>query len=117
MFESSLAMLRAPPARTFDAIHHAFTRFNATANRKDPVLAGYSATLYSSNDDLVLLKQPQHEDRLTAFVHSYLPVLFVVSQAHFVGVQARVVTCSSLVEDGKMTQHTYLRGELLASST
>ncbi|KAH7074132.1 hypothetical protein FB567DRAFT_190544 [Paraphoma chrysanthemicola] len=77
MFESSLAMLKAPPRRTFEAINHAFTRFNKTANRRDPVLAGYSSTLYSSNDDLVMLKQPQHEDRLTSFVQSKLPVLFI----------------------------------------
>ena len=83
LFESTLAVLKSPPSRTFDAIHHASKRFNKAAKRWDPVLGGYSATLYSTNDDLVLLKQPEHDDRLTAFVHKYLPVLFVVSRHTF----------------------------------
>jgi uncharacterized membrane protein YkgB len=79
MFESSLAMMKAPPKRNFEAIHNAFTRFNKAAKRTDPVLAGHSATLYSTNDELVMLKQPQYEDRLTKMVHKWLPVLFIVS--------------------------------------
>ncbi|KAH6851651.1 hypothetical protein B0T12DRAFT_484158 [Alternaria alternata] len=77
MFESSLAMMKAPPSRNFEAIHNAFTRFNEAEKRTDPVLAGHSATLYSSNDELVMLKQPQYEDRLTKMVHRWLPVLFI----------------------------------------
>jgi hypothetical protein len=42
-------------------------------------LAGHSVTLYSLNDELVMLKQPQYEDRLTKTVHRWLPVLFIVS--------------------------------------
>jgi hypothetical protein len=78
------------------------------------VLAGHSATLYSSNDDLVLLKQPQHEDRLTAFVHTYLPVLFIVSRIRFD--DERAVTCSSLAEGDKTIQHMFPRDESLALS-
>jgi hypothetical protein len=82
MFESSLAMLKAPPKRSFEAIQHAFTRFNKTAGRTDPLLAGHSSTLYSSNDELVMLKQLEYEERLTTLVHRYLPVLFIVSSSH-----------------------------------
>jgi len=79
LFESTLAMLKMPPSRTFDAFQHAFMRYNERENRWDPILSGFSAELYSNNEDLVLLKQPTHEDRLTAFVHQYLAVFFAVS--------------------------------------
>ncbi|KAF2740306.1 hypothetical protein EJ04DRAFT_558850 [Polyplosphaeria fusca] len=72
-----MAVLKPPPARTFHAINHAATRVNKAAKRQDAVLGGYSGELYSNNDDLVLLKQPEHEDSLTDFVHKYLPVLFM----------------------------------------
>jgi len=54
-------------------------RYNEREKRWDPILGGHSAELYSTNEDLVLLKQPTHEDRLTAFVHQYLAVFFAVS--------------------------------------
>lgn len=72
-------MLKLPPSRTFDAFQHAFMRYNEGEKRRDPILGGSSAELYSTNEDLVLLKQPTHEDRLTAFVHQYLAVFFAVS--------------------------------------
>jgi len=73
-----MAQLGPPPIRTFDAVHHASTRFNKVANQRDPIFGGHSATLYEINHDLVLLKQPAHEDRVTTFVQQYLPVLFLV---------------------------------------
>jgi hypothetical protein len=81
LFESTLAILKPPPSRTFDAIYDKSRLFNETTKQWNPLLGGCSSTLYSTNDDLVLLKQPEHEDRLTAFVHKYLPVLFVVRSA------------------------------------
>jgi hypothetical protein len=59
---------------------HATTRFNEDSKLNEPILGGYSAALYSQNEDLVMLKQPEHEDRLTAFVQRYLPVFFLVSR-------------------------------------
>jgi hypothetical protein len=47
--DSSLALLEAPPPRTFEAIKHASARLNETANRRDPVFSGHSAELYSCN--------------------------------------------------------------------
>jgi hypothetical protein len=78
LFESTLAVIKPPPKRTFDAIYHASTRFNETENRRDTIFSGCSAELYSTDDDLVLLKQPAYEDRLTLFVQRYLPVIFAV---------------------------------------
>lgn len=80
--ESTLAVLKAPPTRTFDALNNAFLRFNKSANRWDPVLGGHSATLYSTNEDLVLLKQPEQSDRFTEFAERYLAFLFVVRSTH-----------------------------------
>ena len=81
--ESQMAQLGPPPIRTFDAVHHASTRFNKAANHRDLIFGGHSATLYERNDDLVLLKQPAHEDRVTTFVQQYLPVLFLVRTTQF----------------------------------
>lgn len=78
LFESTLAILRPPPPRTFDAIQHAFHRYDDQEDRYDPILGGFSAGFYSQRDKLVLLKQPIHEDRVTAFVQKYLAVLFTV---------------------------------------
>jgi hypothetical protein len=38
-------------------------------------------SLYETDDDLVLLKQPAYEDRVTTFVQRYLPILFLVCMA------------------------------------
>jgi len=73
-----MAQLGPPPIRTFDAVHHASTRYNKVADQRESIFGGYSAILYERNDDLVLLKQPAYEDRVTTFVQRYLPVLFLV---------------------------------------
>ena len=78
LFESTLAILKPPPSRTFDTVHHAFMRENKSEARWDPVLGGHSAELYRKDDDLVVLKQPIYEDRITVFVQKYLSVLFIV---------------------------------------
>jgi hypothetical protein len=73
-----LASIKAPPKRTFEAIHHALFRTDEE-NKEYSVLTGSSGNLYDKNKDLVLLKHPEHQDRLTEFMHNYLPVLFTVS--------------------------------------
>jgi hypothetical protein len=78
LLESSLAVLQAPSKRTFDTVKFAFTRYNEKEKRWDPILGGHSADIYNVKRDLVLLKQPQYEDRFTAFVHKYFSVLFTV---------------------------------------
>jgi hypothetical protein len=78
LFESTLAVLKPPPLRTFEAVQHAFNRYNDQEKRWDPVLGGFSASLYSQKDTLILLKQPIHEDRVTAFVQKYLAIFFTV---------------------------------------
>lgn len=42
-------------------------------------MIGASAKLYTTDEDLVVLKQAEFEDRLTGFVQRYLPVFFMVS--------------------------------------
>lgn len=61
-----------------DAFRHASTRLNQDSKAREPVLGGHSATLYSQNNDLVLLKHHEEEDRSSAFVQRYLPVFFLV---------------------------------------
>ena len=78
LFESTLAALGPPPNRTFDAINHKMTKGKGNGEAAT-ALEGCSAGLYSKNDDLVLLKQPLHEDRLTSFVQRYLAVILIVS--------------------------------------
>ncbi|KAH6629701.1 hypothetical protein C7974DRAFT_395030 [Boeremia exigua] len=80
LFECTLACVKSPPSRTFEAVFHASTRFNKDSKEHDPILGGSSSKLYSLNDDLVLLKQPEHNDRLTAFVQRFLPVFLVSEQ-------------------------------------
>jgi len=80
VLESTLACLGPPPARTFDAIHHAVTHYDEKSRKREPILEGYSSTLYTTNTDLVVLKQGEFEDRFTAFVQRYLPILFMVSR-------------------------------------
>jgi hypothetical protein len=79
MFESTLASLGPPPVRTFDAINHAATRYDKTLKQRDSIMIGSSAKLYTTNEDLVVLKRAEFEDRLTSFVQRYLPVFFIVS--------------------------------------
>lgn len=78
MFESTLASLGPPPVRTFDAINRAATRYDESLKQREPIMIGTSVKLYSTNEDLVVLKQVEFEDRLTGFVQRYLPVLFMV---------------------------------------
>jgi hypothetical protein len=78
IFESTLAVLKSPPSRTFKAIRHAATRHDNVLGTRVSILGGSSAELYSMNNDLVVLKQAEHEDRLTQFVSKYLPFLFIV---------------------------------------
>lgn len=78
LLESKLAELDSPPVRTFDTLYHISTRYNKASKRREPVLGGHSATLYESENDLVLLRQPVYEDRVTMFVQRYLPILFLV---------------------------------------
>ncbi|KAF2850414.1 hypothetical protein T440DRAFT_507903 [Plenodomus tracheiphilus IPT5] len=75
--EGALATIAPPPLRTFDAMHFAASRSSKDSGRLDSVLGGCSAELYRRNDDLVLLKHPEPQDRLTAFVLGYLSVLLV----------------------------------------
>lgn len=74
MFESTLASLGPPPVRIFDAINHDTTRYDKAPKQREPIMIGSSAKLYTTDEDLVVLKQPEFEDMLTSFVQRYLPV-------------------------------------------
>ena len=107
MFESTLAILKPPPSRTFEAVHYGAMHFDDANKKWHSVLGGKSAKLYSRNDDLVLLKQPEYEDRLTAFVHRYLPVLFVVREKS----SLQSWPCITEISDALSTDHTTVREE------
>jgi hypothetical protein len=83
LFESTIASLKPPPQRTFDAIHHAFLRHNSSTNKTYSILADNSKNIYQTNDDLVLLYHSEPQDRLTKFIQDYLPILFKVSLTLF----------------------------------
>ena len=78
IYESTLASLGPPPARTFDAVHHAATHHDKISKQQESIFDGHSARLYSTNTDLVVLKKPEYEDRLTCFIQRYLHIIFLV---------------------------------------
>lgn len=83
VLESTLAGLGPPPSRTYDAIHHAAFKRDTQLGNRESILHGYSANIYAENVDLVVLRQPDFEDRLTAWVQKYLPILFMVCWLSF----------------------------------
>ncbi|KAH6616830.1 hypothetical protein C7974DRAFT_53138 [Boeremia exigua] len=80
--ESLLASLEAPPDRNFESLMYASTRPVNNTDQRDSIFGGHSATLYSSNDDMVLLKHPEHRDRLTSFVEKHMPIFFISERSN-----------------------------------
>jgi hypothetical protein len=68
-----------PSQRTFDAFKVHFFNGEDSDPMRYPILGGHSANLLDDLNDLLTLKIPEHEDRLTRFVQNYLGCLFRVS--------------------------------------
>ncbi|KAJ9667112.1 hypothetical protein H2201_002631 [Coniosporium apollinis] len=73
--ESSVASLGQPSRRTLDALRHFF---NPKSEKPDgfTLLGGCSSGLYEDEDDLVALRIPLQQDRLTSIVQTHFPVFF-----------------------------------------
>ncbi|EON62136.1 hypothetical protein W97_01355 [Coniosporium apollinis CBS 100218] len=73
--ESSVASLGQPSRRTLDALRHFF---NPKSEKPDgfTLLGGYSSGLYEDEGDLVALRIPLQQDRLTSIVQTHFPVFF-----------------------------------------
>lgn len=79
LFESTLASIPPPSERILHAFRLGF--FNGSFNnaKSFPTLGGHSAGLYDDINDLVALKVPENQDRLTTFAQERLCGLFPVS--------------------------------------
>jgi hypothetical protein len=78
LMQSAILSLRKPSKQS----HHAFRQkfWNvADGIEHHPTLKSSSAGLYEEREDLVALKRPQEEDRLTMFLRKYCSLLFIVS--------------------------------------
>ena len=70
--------LKPPPSRVLEAFKHVFHNTN-DAGETFPTLGGRSARILDDEDDLMALRSPPEEDRMTRFLRNYFPLLFVVS--------------------------------------
>ncbi|KAJ9655398.1 hypothetical protein H2201_008812 [Coniosporium apollinis] len=79
--ESSIASLGQPSRRTLDALRHFF---KPKSEKSDgfTLLGSHSAGLYDDENDLIALKTPQQQDRLTSIVQTHFPVFFKTSPSH-----------------------------------
>lgn len=75
--ESQIASLPAPTASVIKALTAKYT-MQDSATKKYPVLGGSCSDLFSDEAELVSLRQPEHQDRLTTFVQEHLAFLFRV---------------------------------------
>ena len=74
LLHSKLLRLKAPATNTLKAFRQ---QFGQDAGK--PMLRGHSSRILDDEDDLVALRVPTHQDRLTMAVQQYCPWLFVVS--------------------------------------
>ncbi|KAF2822691.1 hypothetical protein CC86DRAFT_300463 [Ophiobolus disseminans] len=75
LFESTLASLPPPSKRVLRAFRTEFLN-ESLGSGSFPTLGGHSTGLYDDIDDLVALRMPESQDRLTTFVQEHLGVLF-----------------------------------------
>ena len=77
MLESTLISLKPPQARILEAFRKTF--HNVGDSRETfPTLGGRSAEILDEVDDLMALRSPLEEDRLTQFLRCYFPMLFLL---------------------------------------
>ena len=81
LFESSIASLPKPTARTVEAFRYEFHQGDVTSVDRYALLGGHSASIFNDKDDLIALRSVPHEDRLTVFVQDHLGILFKVCQS------------------------------------
>ena len=78
MFESTMISLPSPHSRTLEAYRKIFNN-ERNPEGPFPALGGQSAKILDKESDLVSLRTPHEEDRLTQFLRHFLPLFFTVS--------------------------------------
>ena len=76
MTESTILSLRRPTRQTFDAFQGYFNDSD-DSGMPYPMLLRCSAFIYDKREDLVSLRRPAEEDRLTVVLRKYVPFLFM----------------------------------------
>jgi hypothetical protein len=79
-----LRAIQHPSRRTLEAARNIFHNV-AKPGKAIPALASRNGAIFDDEYDLLSLKTVAEEDRLTRFIQTYLPVLFMVSP--FFGVE------------------------------
>jgi hypothetical protein len=77
VMESTVLSLKPPSSRVLKTFQNVFNNVGSD-EEEFPVLGGDNADTYNEND-LIMLKAPTDEDRLTSFLRNYFPQLFIVS--------------------------------------
>ena len=77
ILETTLLSLKRPSPRTLEAYRHVFN--NVSAGKSSfPTLGGSSCGILDDRNDLMALRMPQEDDRLTRLLRHYCPVFFTV---------------------------------------
>ena len=69
----------SPTKRSYQAFHNVFHHIDQGEAKKYPALGGHDELLLDDQSDLVALKKPIEDDRLTALFRHRLPFFFEVS--------------------------------------
>ena len=80
LFESTLASVKPPAKRTLEAFRFGFFNGKPGSDKSFPTLGGSGAALYDNREDLLALRMPESDDRLTNFARDHLGCLFPVSK-------------------------------------
>ena len=79
LLESALISFKSPTPRILEAFRNVFHNKSDDKKEPYPTLGGQDAGILDDANDLMALRIPPGEDRLTTFLRDYLPFLFVVS--------------------------------------
>lgn len=76
--ESVLSSLPAPDKKTLKAFKYNFFHGRPHEEESFPILGGPGMRLYDDGEDLVVLRAPERQDRLSILVQDYLGCFFRV---------------------------------------
>ncbi|KAK4230345.1 hypothetical protein QBC38DRAFT_507459 [Podospora fimiseda] len=108
---SAILSLRPPTKQAHEAFHNCFMNRDCSATGF-PSLAGASETLYDNREDLVALKRPAEEDRLTGFLRKRIGFLFKV-EIRRSGEQMVTVSTHTVTVVNILIAATFLFGAIL----
>lgn len=78
LLDGTLLSYERPNKRTLEAFRNNFNNFGSSIGEY-PTLCDNSERILDNADDLIALRTPQDDDRLTNLLRRYLAILFVVS--------------------------------------